>query len=198
MSSAAVFRTSLATVLLSAGLLNAPQTHADETLWAKLAEGGKVVLMRHGSLKTGRGNGNSLLRDPSCKQERNLSDEGRKEAKTIGERFRARNIPIEAVRYSPYCRTADTAKIAFGNGSEVAYLSLFEVLGPQEAAAQTAELNQVIGSYAGKGNLVLVTHEPNINAVSFEMMKNSDFLVLQPKGGSEFEELGVMRWGEAN
>lgn len=198
MSSTAVFRTSLATVLLSAGLLGAPQTHADEALWAKLAEGGKVVLMRHGSLKTGHGNGNSLIRDPSCKQERNLSDEGKHEAKTVGERFRARNIQIEAVRHSPFCRTADTAKLAFGNGSEAGYLSLLEVLGPEAAAAQTAQLNQVVGSYAGKGNLVLVTHEPNINAVSFEMMKNSDFLVLQPKGGSEFEELGMMRWSEAD
>jgi len=195
MNPAAVFRTSLATVLFSAGLLSAPQTHADDALWTKLAEGGKVVLMRHGSLKTGRGNGNSLVRDPSCREERNLSDTGRQEARLVGEQFRARNIPIEAVRHSPYCRTAETAKIAFGGGSEVGYLSLLEVLGPEEAAAQTAQLNQIIGSYSSKGNLVLVTHEPNINAVSFEMMKPADFVVLQPKGGSEFEELGVVRSG---
>ena len=116
----------------------------------------------------------------------------------IGEQFRARNIPIEAVRYSPYCRTAETARIAFGSGSEVAYLSLLEVLGADAQAAGTAELNQIIGSYAGKGNLVLVTHEPNINAVSFEMMKPADFVVLQPKGGSEFEELGIVRSGSTN
>lgn len=184
-------------ITLALGLFSTSATCADNALWAKLAEGGKVVLMRHGSLNAGRNNGNSLLRDPSCTKERNLSDEGRREAKTIGEHFRARNIRIEAVHYSPYCRTAETARIAFGNGSEVAYLSLLEVLGPEEAAAQTAELNRVIGSYAGKGNLVLVTHEPNINAVSFEMMKPADFVVLQPKGGSEFEELGVVRSGRA-
>ena len=195
MNAAAVFRGLLASAALSAGLLGTTPIRADEALWAKLAEGGKVVLMRHGSLKTGRGNGNSLVRDPSCRAERNLSDEGRQEAKAVGEQFRAHNIPIEAVRFSPYCRTAETARIAFGNGSEVAYLSLLEVLGAEAQAAQTAELNQVIGSYAGKGNLVLVTHEPNINAVSFEMMKPADFVVLQPKGGTEFEELGVVRSG---
>lgn len=193
MNAALVLRTSLAAVFLLAAYLIAPAIHADEALWAKLAEGGKVVLMRHGSLQTGRGNGNSLVRDPSCRAERNLSDEGKQEAKAIGEQFRARNIPVEAVRHSPYCRTTDTARIAFGNSSEVAYLSLLEVLGPEEAAARTAELNRVIGSYAGKGNLVLVTHEPNINSVSFEMIKPADFVVLQPKGGSEFDELGVVR-----
>lgn len=176
-------------------MLGAAPAHADDALWAKLAEGGKVVLMRHASVVEGRNGGNSLLRDPSCKAERNLSDKGRQEAKAVGEQFRARSIPIEAVRHSPYCRTTETAKLAFGSGSEVAYLSLLEVLSAAAQAAQTAELNQVIGSYAGKGNLVLVTHEPNVNAVSFEVMKPADFVVLQPKGSSEFEELGVIRSG---
>lgn len=52
-------------------------------------------------------------------------------------------------------------------------------------------------AYTGAGNLVLITHEPNVNAVSFEMMGHSDFLVLQPLGGSEFEELGVVRFRAA-
>lgn len=184
--------------LVSLGLSGTNAASANEALWAKLAEGGKVVLMRHASVVAGRGGGNSLLRDPSCKKERNLSEDGKLEAKALGERFRARSIPIESVHHSPYCRTADTASIAFGSGSEAGYLSLLEVLGAAEAAAQTAELNKVIGSHSGKGNLILVTHEPNINAVSFEMMNPADFIVLQPKGGSAFEELGVVRFGEAN
>lgn len=194
MNTALVPRTSLAAVLLMAGFLAAPALHADEALWARLAEGGKVVLMRHASVVEGRNGGNPLLRDPTCKSERMLSDQGRREARTLGERFRARNIAIEAVRHSPYCRAADTARIAFGDGRETAYLSLLEVLSAEVQAAHTAELNRIIGAHAGRGTLVLITHEPNINAVSFEMIGHSDFLVLQPKGGGEFEELGVVRW----
>jgi hypothetical protein len=37
---------------------------ASDALWQQLAEGGKVVLMRHGAVMAGRSNGNSLLRDP--------------------------------------------------------------------------------------------------------------------------------------
>jgi len=185
-------------ILLTAGLFiagtaGAVPVFANEALWQQLAEGGKVVLMRHGALKTGRGNGNSLLRDPSCKKERNLSSEGETQARAVGNRFRARNIPIADVRHSPYCRTTDTARIAFGTASPADYLSLLEVLGPDEAAAQNQALSHVIGGHTGAGNLILVTHEPNISAVSFELMKPADFLVLQPQGGNAYEELGVIR-----
>lgn len=185
------------TLLGFASILHVDVAYANEDVWAKLAEGGKVVLMRHSSITKGRGFGNSLIRDPSCKAERNLSSEGEAEARTVGERFKQRNIPIAEVRSSPYCRAAVTAKIAFGNASPVDYLSLREVLPPDEAAAQTAKLNQAIGSYVGKGNLILVTHEPNIGAVSFETLGHSDLLVLQPKGGEKFDEIGVVPFKES-
>ena len=43
-----------------------------------------------------------------------------------------------------------------------------------------------------------MTHEPNIHAVSFETMGTGDFLVLEPGGGEEFEELGVYRGGRSD
>ena len=178
---------------LSADLSGMNPAHANDEMWQKLAEGGKVVLMRHAAVRVGPGSGNSLLRDPTCEKERNLSAGGQRQAREIGRQFHERNIPVSEVRHSPFCRTADTARIAFAQGAPARYLSLLEILGPEEAAAQTRALSQVIGGYTGAGNLVLVSHEPNINAVSFETMKHADFLVLQPRGGSEFEELGVVR-----
>ena len=181
---------------LPLGLLCTTDSHADEQVWEQLAQGGKVILMRHAPTNRGRDQGNSLLRDASCKKERNLSAEGQRQARVIGERFRARNIPIAEVRHSPYCRTTDTARLAFGSGAAAEYLSLLEVLAAEDAALQTRQLSRIIGSYTGTGNLVLITHEPNINAVSFEMMKHSDFLVLQPGGGDEFDEIGIVSWSD--
>jgi phosphohistidine phosphatase SixA len=178
---------------LPVGLSGMNPVHANDELWHKLAEGGKVVLMRHAAVRGGPGSGNSLLRDPSCKKERNLSSEGERQARDVGRQFHEHKIPVSEVRHSPFCRAADTARIAFAQGVPAGYLSLLEILGPEEAAAQTRALSQVIGGYTGAGNLVLITHEPNLSAVSFEMMKHSELLVLQPKGGSEFEELGVVR-----
>lgn len=180
-------------MVLSVALSGMSPVHANDELWQELAKGGKVVLMRHAAVRVGPGSGNSLLRDPSCEKERNLSSEGERQAREVGKQFHERRIPVSEVRHSPFCRTADTARLAFAQGVPAGYLSLLEILGPEEAAAQTRILSQVIGGYTGVGNLVLITHEPNLNAVSFEMMKHSDFLVLQPRGGSEFEELGVVR-----
>ncbi|MFP5403211.1 MAG: hypothetical protein ACLGG2_00800 [Gammaproteobacteria bacterium] len=84
---------------------------------------------------------------------------------------------------NPRCATVriaaprKTARLVFSDGA---------------AAAQTRALAAVVGSHAGTGNLILVTHEPNINAVPFELMRHADFLVLQPLGGSDFEEVGVV------
>lgn len=178
-------QTLLACVVYGAGMTGAPAAGANEAAWQKLAAGGMVVLMRHGAVRSGPGQGNSLLRDPTCKRERKLSAEGEAQARRIGEAFRARNIPVAAVRHSPYCRTADTARLAFASGAPADYLSLPENLDAAAAA---------VGSHAGTGNLILVTHEPNINAVSFEPMHHADFLVLQPLGGSDFEEVGVVQW----
>ena len=190
-------RALIACVVYGVGIAGTPTAGANDSAWQKLAEGGKVVLIRHGAVRSGPGQGNSLLRDPTCKRERNLSVEGEAQARRIGEAFRARNIPIAAVHHSPFCRTADTARLAFSGGAPADYLALRENLDAEAAAAQTQALSAVIGSHAGTGNLILVTHEPNINAVSFELMRHADFLVLQPLGGSDFEDVGVVR-GDAS
>ena len=163
----------------------------DGKIWEKLKNGGLVVLMRHASVEKGDG----LLRDPSCLKERNLSEKGKKEAARIGQMFTARGAAIEQVLTSPYCRTMDTAKIAFGKGQPAEFLYVLEALPQEQAESNTEQLSQKIGSYSGKGNLVLVTHAPNINAVSFETVEKGAFLVLQPMGDSEFEEIGKINLG---
>jgi phosphohistidine phosphatase SixA len=166
----------------------------DDELWSELKGGRKVVLMRHAPVERGANRGNPLVRDPSCKGERKLSDQGQLDAAEVGRQFREHGVPVEKVLHSPFCRTTETAKRAFGTATAAEYLSLLEILSTDEAAQQTERLNRTIGSYAGEGNLILVTHEPNINSVSFETVRHLDFVVLDPAGGAEFEELGVVRF----
>jgi len=186
---------SLVLSLIPGLLVIAPQASAaDQPLWAALAQGGKVVLIRHAPVVSGPDAGNPLLRDPSCVSESNLSADGRQHAQALGRQFSQRRIPVDRVLHSPYCRTSETARLAFGEATAVPYLSLLEVLETEAAEKQSQTLSQVIGSYSGKGNLVLVSHEPNIRAISFELMKHLDVLVIEPLGGAEFEELGVIRF----
>jgi phosphohistidine phosphatase SixA len=166
---------------------------ADDSLWQRLAEGGYVVLVRHAPVVEGKNGGDSLLRDPSCKKERRLSDEGRELARQLGEKFLTQQVPVSTVLHSPYCRTTDTALLAFGQAASADYLSLIENLPADQVTTQTQKLREVIGSFAGNGNLVLVTHEPNILTVSFETVKYLDMVVFEPMGGEDFEEIGVIR-----
>lgn len=169
---------------------------ANEALWNALKEGGKVVVIRHAHVEPGANMGDPLLRDTTCARERNLSADGKSNAKRMGEFFKTRGIPIEKVLHSPFCRTTDTARIAFGSVTMASYLSLIEILSEQDAARQTEQLVRVISSHASRGNLVLVTHEPNIRAISFELVKHLDLLVLEPQGDGEFEELGIIRFNQ--
>jgi phosphohistidine phosphatase SixA len=163
---------------------------SDEEMWQKLAAGGLVVLMRHASTNSGNASGNPLLRDPSCSAERNLSAQGKEEAAHIGRMFKSKGIPVGAVLASPYCRTVETATIAFGSVKSTPYLSLLEVLSANQAETASAQLVQKIGSYKGEKNLILVTHAPNIDAVAFDPVEKAAFLVLKPLGNDEFDELG--------
>ncbi|MDH5369288.1 MAG: histidine phosphatase family protein [Gammaproteobacteria bacterium] len=159
----------------------------EEKIWEELKSGGLVVLMRHTTTLKEK---NPLLRDPSCIKERMLSEKGKKEAARIGKRFTTKGVLINKVLVSPYCRTTDTGKIAFTKVEVAEFLSLLEALSQNKAEANTKTLQEKIASYSGTGNLVLVTHAPNINAVSFESVEMGAFLVLKPMGDNEFEELG--------
>lgn len=158
-----------------------------DNIWEKLKAGGLVVLMRH---TTTLKENNPLLRDPSCAKERKLSDKGIKEAARIGENFTAKGVLVHTVLASPYCRTTDTAKTAFAKVEAAEFLFLLEALSQKQAEANTKILQQKIASYSGTGNLVLVTHAPNINAVAFDSVEMGAFLVLKPMGDNEFEEIG--------
>jgi phosphohistidine phosphatase SixA len=57
-----------------------------------------------------------------CSTQRNLSEEGRTQARRIGEWFKAAGLQPARVRSSPWCRCLDTATLAFGRAEPWAAL----------------------------------------------------------------------------
>ncbi|VAW71335.1 hypothetical protein MNBD_GAMMA12-1302 [hydrothermal vent metagenome] len=171
---------------------------ANKGILSKLAEGGKVIVMRHAATNNAATNNSSvnssLVRDPQCQKERTLSAKGKADAKILSQYFKLKQILIASVLHSPFCRTSDTAQIVFNRGKAANYLSLLQVLTATKAKQQSKQLTKIIGSYTGKGNLILITHRPNISAIAFDQLGFLDFLVLQPKGGAEYEEIGIIRF----
>ena len=77
-----------------------------------LQKGGFVIFLRHAS--TPDYQEPSPVDFSSCGRQRNLNGLGRAQAVMLGEAFRELNIAIAEVLASPFCRTMDTARLAFG------------------------------------------------------------------------------------
>ncbi|WP_374655781.1 histidine phosphatase family protein [Dongia sp.] len=86
---------------------------------AELQQGGQVVYVRHAARISGPRD-NLTLESPAadfanCGAQRNLTPEGREQARRLGHYWRDLRIPVTRVVASPQCRTRDTAIIAFGH-----------------------------------------------------------------------------------
>lgn len=77
-----------------------------------LREGGVVLALRH-ALAPGTFDPPGFKLGDCCTQ-RNLSDDGRAQARAMGAWFRAQGLQPAQVLSSPWCRCVDTAELAFG------------------------------------------------------------------------------------
>lgn len=77
-----------------------------------LRKGGVVVAFRHALAPGTFDPPNFKLGD--CSTQRNLSAEGREQARRMGAWFAAQGLRPDNVRSSPWCRCMDTATLAFG------------------------------------------------------------------------------------
>jgi len=150
--------------LLSIALLGFTPALADEAGLKALAEGGRVVMVRHGLTTPGTGDPLGFKLD-DCKTQRNLIEEGREEARKLGRLLRDKKISIDRVRSSEWCRCIETAEL-IGAGKIETYSPLNNLFGrPQNRDAQEKELRRFIAEWKGPGNLLLVTHGANMGAL---------------------------------
>ncbi|MEW8441550.1 MAG: c-type cytochrome [Candidatus Thiodiazotropha taylori] len=162
-------------------------------VWAHLEDGGLVVVMKSPTLDNDKDRTTTLLRDTSCNSKANLSAKGKAEAIKVGKLFKSRGINIQQVISSPHCLAKETAMAAFGQAETVEYLASNEKLPSDKAESFASQLDTRIGSYEGKGNLVVFTHESIVKDLSFQKLKDGYFLVLKPMGKNEYEEIGVYK-----
>ena len=156
---------------------------ADETLWSLLKKGGQVVLMRHAVTTPGVGDPPGFRLD-DCSTQRNLTDDGRRDAQRVGAEFRARGVVVENVLSSPWCRCVETANLAFGKAEiSTALSNLFTH--PENRDRQVREMRELI-SVAAVGNRVFVSHGATIAALTGVSLDTAEMLVVTPQGGGQF------------
>jgi broad specificity phosphatase PhoE len=162
---------------------------SDEAAWQLLRDGGQVVLMRHTITTPGVGDPPGMRVD-DCSTQRNLTEQGQRHAKAIGEAVRAHGITFEHVYSSPMCRCLDTAVLAFGR-VEKPHTSGNPNAGVEDPARQVREMRALATEKRrGSGNIVLVSHSSTINAVTTISTKEGEMLVITPQGDGNYELRG--------
>jgi broad specificity phosphatase PhoE len=182
-------------VLAAAALLAAPRARAaDPDLWQRLRRGGHVLVMRHASTGAGLGDPPGFRLD-DCATQRNLSDDGRAEARRVAERIAREKVPVARVYTSPWCRCRETAMLAFGKAEDWTPLSSFFDF-PDRDAEYTERVKKRIGGYSSRnpgGNVVMVTHNVNIAALTQLSVAPGEIVVVRPDGCCGLRVVGRLK-----
>lgn len=182
----------IAAVVISSLLPN-QAVAKDLAIWDKLQgtnPRGYVLLMRH-ALAPGVGDPeNFKLGD--CSTQRNLSDEGRQDAREIGEWLKRRDVPILRVESSRWCRARETAEL-LGIGKVRANKnldSLFEDADPI-GDPQTANIRKrIVDHRQTRGLLVMVGHFVNVSALTGVGLESGEGVLVRANSRGEIKVVG--------
>jgi len=167
---------------------------ADESALADLAAilpdlraGGYVIYFRHGV--TEQKVADDLEPDfARCETQRNLSEQGRAQATETGKAIAALGIPVGAVISSPYCRTKETAQLAFGRYQVEPDLYFALNVDATERDRLTLALRRMLATPpAAASNTVIIAHSANLKeSTGFWPKPEGVAYVFKPKGGDGF------------
>lgn len=178
---------------------------ASDTLYAAIREGRAVAMMRH-AIAPGGGDPSDFRID-DCSTQRNLSQEGREQARRIGEAFRNNGIDKARILSSQWCRCVDTAELLMlGEVEELPALnSFFEAR--ENGPEQTRALREfLLANTSPERNLelplselppselplVLVTHQVNITALTGVFPQSGEVVVFSLAEDGKVEVLGSL------
>ncbi len=158
--------------------------------WTLLREGGCVVLMRHAQTDPGVGDPpNFKLGD--CSTQRNLSEAGREQARRVGAAFLRERVKLDQVRSSAWCRCVDTAMLAFKQNTVWSPINSFFGAGGQDE--QTRAVLAAVQGWQAPRNLMLVTHQVNVTALTGEFLSMGEVVVTRPGAqGTDATRLRVL------
>jgi phosphohistidine phosphatase SixA len=171
---------------LATATLAGDEALAGPDLLAALRNGGFVIYFRHA--RTDFSQDDTDLSDLSnCATQRNLSAEGRTQARLIGDAIATLAIPIGDILSSELCRTRETAELAFGEATPAPDLTSFGTAGSEvEEEERVAALRRLLATPPAPGsNTVLVGHLFNIQAAAGISLAEGQAAIFRPFASSE-------------
>lgn len=179
--------------VLLASLLPQQANARDLAIWDKLQgtnPRGYVLLMRH-ALAPGVGDPQNF-RLGDCSTQRNLSEEGRQDAREIGEWLKRRDVPIFRVESSRWCRARETAEL-LGIGAVRANKnldSLFEDADPIGDPQTAKTRKRIIDHRQTRGLLVMVGHFVNVSALTGVGLESGEGVLVRANTKGEIRVVG--------
>lgn len=145
--------------------LSSAQTTAalDPQVLTGLRSGGEVLFIRHGKSDPTQADVDTKNLT-NCATQRNLTEEGRAQAKAIGDGLRQLGVPVGRVVSSEYCRALETARLAgFADIEKSIDVSEPQNVPPVESQRRAAALRALLAKAPAAGtDTVIVSHRPNI------------------------------------
>lgn len=144
-----------------------------------VADPSYVILLRHGDAPGRHEPAGFNLED--CATQRNLSDQGRNEARQLGDQLRRQGLVVAKIVSSRWCRTRETAKLLdLGAVADAPSFDNLDFNKSQSAGLLDSE-RQMIAAWRGPGVLVIVTHSSNIKALTGFDVEQGAMIVAKPK-----------------
>ena len=166
-------------------------TLRSDNLWEAIKSGNHLVLMRH-ALAPG-------FSDPvnfdveNCSTQRNLNNDGRNQARSIGDLFRDNGINNLLVYSSQWCRCIETAELLeFGTVEELMMLNSF-FKSFERKRAQTNSLVEWILKASLATPTVLVTHQVNITALTGFTPSSGELVFVKRELGGNLSIIGTLK-----
>jgi phosphohistidine phosphatase SixA len=164
----------------------------DPGLVDELRKGGFVLYVRHASTDFSKDD-TRMASFEDCANQRPLTDKGRDEARALAGEIKRLRIPIGKVYASPFCRTVETALLAFGSAEKMQEVrggplrsddpKRYEALKHLLAAAPAPGTNNVIASH---GN-------PFYAVFGAPYLAEGELAVVRPGGKAGFTLAGRIR-----
>ena len=177
--------------LAAAGVARAEPPEKSEVV-PELQKGGYVIFVRHPKTDPDQADTDPLHLE-NVKAQRQLTDEGRTQAKDIGAALRALKIPVGKVIASKFHRAQEAAKL-LNVGEVTASVDVAEgglVVSPRENERRAKALRELLSTMPAKRtNVIIVSHKPNLQDAAgkeFGDVAEGETVVFQPLGGGKFK-----------
>jgi virginiamycin B lyase len=187
----------LAASILAAALPGAVGRAAKPGLGTELRRGGLVLVIRHATTDQSKQDEDPVVLG-DCSTQRMLSAQGRAEARAIGRGVRRLGLHVGKVLTSAFCRTRETATLAFGRAA-VSPPLLNTITSPHDVRwrKQIAAARALLGTVPAKPTLtVLVTHNVVVQDMTGISLDEGETLVFRPLGRSRFRLVDRVQPGE--